>query len=106
MEENFGSPLLIYNGTCIIVPPSARSRVLDLLHNPHAGQVKTEKADQQLYYWPGMNAAIHDRIAGCKVCTEALPSKLAPSHSTLKLPQWSPCRRWGWTCSQQEATTT
>ncbi len=74
VEEGFGSPL-IYDGTRIIVPPSARSRVLDLLHIPHAGQVKTKKASQQLYYWPGMNAAIHDRIAGCEVCTEALPSK-------------------------------
>ena len=75
VEEGFGSPLLIYDGTRIIVPPSARSRVLDLLHIPHAGQVKTKKAAQQLYYWPGMNAAIHDRVAGCEVCTEALPSK-------------------------------
>ncbi len=73
VEEGFGSPVLIYDGTRIIIPPSARSRVLDLLHIPHAGQVKTKKATQQLYYCPGMNAAIHDRIAGCEVCTEALP---------------------------------
>ncbi len=48
MEEGFVFPLLIYNGTRIIVPPSTPSRVLELLHVPHAGQVKTKKAAQQL----------------------------------------------------------
>ncbi len=50
-------------------------RVLDLLHVPHASQVNTKKATQQLYYWPRMNAAILVRIAGCEVCTETLPSR-------------------------------
>ncbi len=36
VEEGFGSPLLVYDGICI-VPPSARSCVINLLHIPHAG---------------------------------------------------------------------
>jgi hypothetical protein len=77
LEKHNGELLLVYDGDRLVVPPSARKRVLDILHMPHAGLVKTRKAAQQLYFWPGMNAGIADRINGCQSCTEALPSKPA-----------------------------
>ncbi len=69
------------------MPPLARFHFIDLLHISHAGQVETKKAAQQLYYWKGIDATIHDKIAGCEVSTEAIPSKppatpLDPSAST------------------------
>ncbi len=70
-----GTLLLVYDGHRVVVPPAARPRVLDLLHLPHQGHVKTKRAAQQLYYWPGMNAAITDRVDSCSTCQALLPSK-------------------------------
>ena len=49
--------------------------VLELLHRPHAGVVKTQQAARQLYYWPGISAAVSDAVEKCELCEAALPSK-------------------------------
>ena len=55
-----GHLLLILDGARIVVPRRARKRILELLHRPHAGVVKTQQAACQLYYWPGMSATVSD----------------------------------------------
>ncbi len=70
-----GLSLLILDGARIVVPRRARCRILELLHRPHAGIVKTQQAARQLYYWPGMSAAISDVVEQCELCAAALPSK-------------------------------
>ncbi len=67
--------LLILDGARIVVPRRARRRILELLHLPHAGVAKTLQAAHQLYYWPGMSAAVSDVVEKCKLCAAALPSK-------------------------------
>lgn len=66
--------LIVYDGTRIVVPPSARQEILRLLHLPHQGVVKTRKAAQQAYYWPGMNNDIKAMISKCTSCQTLLPS--------------------------------
>jgi hypothetical protein len=67
--------LLVCDAARLVVPAAARSKIIDLLHLPHAGLVKTRKAAAELYYWHGMNAAIADRVSNCDSCVAALPSK-------------------------------
>ena len=80
--------MLVYDACRLIVPTAARRKIVDLLHMPHAGLVKTRKAASQLYYWPGMSAAIADKINTCDVCMSMRPSKpLAPLTEDVKVDQ-------------------
>ena len=67
-----GLLLLVLNGAWLVVPRTGRKRVLELLHLPHAGVVKTQQAARQLYYWPGMSAAVEDTVKTCDKCIAAL----------------------------------
>ncbi len=74
-EGPAGRLLLVLDGARIVVPRRARRKILELLHRPHAGVVKTQQAARQLYYWPGMSAAVSDAVEKCELCAAALPSK-------------------------------
>ncbi len=66
--------ILSYNDR-IIVPKALRPDILWKLHLSHSGQVKTKKAAQQCYCWPGMNNDIAQMVQQCAVCAEHLPSQ-------------------------------
>jgi len=74
-RDGHGRELLVLDGVRVVVPRGVRPKILDLLHLPHAGLVKTRQSARQLYYWPGMSAAIADKVEGCETCVAALPSK-------------------------------
>ena len=65
--------LLIW-GQRIIVPKELRNQILEALHKPHSGTVKTRAAAKELYYWPGMNNEIQTMIEKCDKCQELRPS--------------------------------
>ncbi len=67
--------VLLRYGDRIVVPQAARKEILRLLHVPHAGIVKTRKAAQQLYYWPGLNNDIVTLISACSACQRMQPSQ-------------------------------
>lgn len=67
--------LLLYDNNRIVVPKLAREEILRLLHIPHAGQVKTRKAAQRLYFWPRINDNIKQLIESCPACQELRPSQ-------------------------------
>jgi len=73
--DNSDRTLVILDGTRIVVPESMRRDVLKLLHLPHQGVVKTRKAAQQLYFWPGMTNNIKMMVESCTICQEKLPSQ-------------------------------
>ena len=68
--------LLLYDGSRIIPPASARPNLISLLHASHQGITKTKLLAQQNYFWPGMNSDIKNKIDACDVC-----QKFRPSHS-------------------------
>ncbi len=74
-ESPDGHFLLIMDEARIVVPRRARKRNLVLLHRPHTGVVNTQQVARQLYYWPGMSAAVSDAVEKCELCAAALPSK-------------------------------
>ncbi len=76
-----GTQLVVVDGTRLVPPTPLRRRLVDLLHVSHPGMVKMRQLAKSLYYWPGMNAAVIDRVTNCSLCREALPSKpAAPLH--------------------------
>ena len=68
------SGLIILDDSRIVVPTAQRKNILNILHKPHAGIVKTRKLAQQLYYWPGMNNDIKTLVTSCSECQRLLPS--------------------------------
>lgn len=52
----------------IIVPQSCHSDIPLQLHASHQGIVKTHKAAQQLYFWPGVFNDIHLMVEACHKC--------------------------------------
>ncbi len=108
-----GLSLLILDRAWIVVPCRAQRRILELLHRPHTGDIKTQQAARQPYYWPGMSAAISDadddadtrlrRGVNC-VRTPCPTSRWRRRWTPLCPP--GPCRRWGSTCSTLVAGTT
>ena len=80
-----GVDLVVLQGTRIVVPTSARKRVIRELHNAHSGLTKSIMTAQQLYYWPGMRSDIKSFIDACVPCQQARPSlvrqKLLPPAS-------------------------
>jgi hypothetical protein len=66
---------LLLCGHRLLVPESARRKVLDLLHLGHCGYPKTKELANQLYTWPGMNNAIKVKVATCSACIALLPAQ-------------------------------
>ena len=75
---------MIVHGQKIVVPKPAQLEILQRLHLPHSGQVKTLAQAHQLYYWKGMAGNIQQMVASCVPCREHLPSKACePSRELL-----------------------
>ena len=68
-------PLLVVQGHKIVVPKACRGDILNMLHQPHAGQAKTKQNARQLYYWPSMSKDIERVTETCDKCREYLRSQ-------------------------------
>ena len=62
--------LLVFDGRRLIVPPKARTNIIDQLHIPHGGIVKTLQAAKERYFWHGLKAEITERIEKCHECQQ------------------------------------
>lgn len=60
--------ILVFNMDRIVVPQSCQKKVLETLHLPHLGVVRTKAAARQRYYWPAMNNQVEQLVAGCEEC--------------------------------------
>ena len=60
--------IMLYEGHRIVVPVGAQQKILQLLHLPHSGIVKTKKAATQRYYFSGMTGRIDQMVQGCETC--------------------------------------
>ena len=59
----------------IILSASAIKPIMDRLHAGHAGQEKTVKLAQQLYYWQNMTNDIKSIVDNCNECQERRPKQ-------------------------------
>ena len=49
---------IVYKGSRIVIPPSLRKAMLNLIHKSHLGIVKSKSRAREVMYWPAMNADI------------------------------------------------
>lgn len=68
---------IIFKGMRIVVPPSLRPRMLEIIHESHLGIVKCKQRAREVLYWPAMNAEVEAVVAACPRCAE-YPNKLPP----------------------------
>ena len=69
--------LLLYKADKIVIPRSARPKLLETLHAGHPGIVRMSKLAKQFYFWPGMRNDITQFVTGCNSCFELLPQQRA-----------------------------
>lgn len=59
---------LIYKGDQMLIPKTLRRLVLERLHYPHLGVVKTKYRARDFCFWPQINQQIEDFVLSCDVC--------------------------------------
>lgn len=64
-------------GSRVIIPSSARSHVLALLHAGHRGMVAMKKCARSYVWWPGIDKVIEETVRQCRECqaTQKSPPK-------------------------------
>ena len=65
---------VIYRGMRILVPPSMRPAMLELIHGTHLGIVKCKQRAREALYWPGMSAQIEEKVKDCSLCHNYAPA--------------------------------
>ncbi|KAK3929684.1 hypothetical protein KUF71_019515 [Frankliniella fusca] len=55
-------------GDRVCVPPSLRTRVLDLLHDGHPGSSRMKMRAKLNVWWPNINQHIDQHVAACEPC--------------------------------------
>ena len=59
---------LVILGDTILVPKALRKEILQKLHFPHLGQLKTIALAKQFYFWRGMSTEIQQLVDSCDTC--------------------------------------
>ena len=60
---------MVYQGTRIVVPMSARKKIKEYLHLPHLGQKLTHQAGALRYWWPGgFREELYKMSGDCQTC--------------------------------------
>ena len=77
-------------GQRVVVPPQGRTRVLDELHDAHPGIARMKALARSLVWWPGIDAALEDKVKTCSICQE---SRAAPAEANLHPWDW-PEKPW------------
>ena len=66
--------VVLYNDR-IVIPPSLRERVLQVLHSAHQGVSQMCSRAESSFFWPGMTPAITELRARCSSCNRMAPSQ-------------------------------
>ena len=66
---------VIYRGMRIVVPPSMRPAMLEIIHGTHLGIVKCKQRAREALYWPGMSGQIEDKVKDCTTCHDYAPAQ-------------------------------
>ncbi|XP_061705624.1 uncharacterized protein K02A2.6-like [Cydia pomonella] len=55
-------------GHRLVVPEGCRKQILDLIHEPHMGVVKSKALARSYVWWPGIDEALERKCLACTVC--------------------------------------
>lgn len=59
---------LVVRGDRICIPASMRAEMVEAIHKPHLGMVKSKQRARDLVFWPSMNKQIEEAVSKCSVC--------------------------------------
>ncbi|XP_041355324.1 uncharacterized protein LOC121372952 [Gigantopelta aegis] len=59
---------VIYRVMRIVVPPTMRTAMLNLIHETYMGIVKTKQRAREILYWPSRTAQIEEKVSDCAIC--------------------------------------
>ena len=54
----------------VVVPREIQPKLIQIAHDTHQGIVRTKQRLRELYWWPGMDAAVETAIKSCVTCTQ------------------------------------
>ena len=66
--------VIIYNDR-VVIPPSMRQHVLQVLHSSHQGVSSMEARAREIIFWPGYTKEIMDTRKSCTDCIKNAPSQ-------------------------------
>jgi len=74
---------LILKDQKLLIPSSLRPRIVQLAHQGHQGLVKTKRLLRSKVWFPGIDQAVEEAIAQCRVCNlnapQTCPEPLSPT---------------------------
>ena len=85
---------VLYKGDRVIVPTTMRSTMLEKIHYAHQGVEACLRPAQEAIFWPGMTAAIQDRVTNCTICNEFRTAQTSQPLLTHSIPN-RPCSKVG-----------
>ena len=65
MDEFSVHNKIILKGNHITIPTSMRQSMLDQIHEPQLGIIKSKQLARDFIFWPGLGKQIEDKIARC-----------------------------------------
>lgn len=67
---------LLFKGKKLIVPKSLQREMLNKIHEPHLGIVKTKQRARDVLFWPGLMSQVEDTVSQCSVCNSHRPANV------------------------------
>ena len=61
-------PLMLVNGTRVVLPKSEIARIIDLVHLGHMGVQTTLETAKASFWWPHMTMDIQNKLKSCEAC--------------------------------------
>ncbi len=80
---------VIYRGLRIVVPPSMRAQMLDIIHEVHLGIVKSKQRAREALYWPGMSSEVEQKVKDCTTCHDYAARQHKEPMIPSKIPDYS-----------------
>ena len=77
--------VILYNDW-VVVPPSIRQHVIQVLHSAHQGTSSMEARATEIVFWPGYTSAIKDSRNSCTDCIKNAPSQAQLPPAPPKVP--------------------
>lgn len=72
-------------GSRVVVPPTHRKEILQLLHCEHPGESRMKSLARCFVYWPGLDSDIEELVKNCSICQQ-----------TRKSAPLAPLQQWSW----------
>ena len=87
-EELYVVENVLFKGRKMLIPKRLRPQVLDGLHAANQGTTGMLANARDRFFWPGLDAAIHQLRLQCRQCNESAPSQAAEPQIITPPPEY------------------